>query len=122
MAMKDFLKSKTPKIGANDKFEERWCLKHLGISVKNWVWDTVLAAHCLDNRPGITSVKFQAFVRLGVEDYDSSVKPFLEGAGGNGRNRIREVDVGKFLLYCGLDSLLEYKVAKIQAREMGVRS
>lgn len=118
--MKKYLTSDAPKIGANVKFEERWCLKHLGLSVKNWVWDTVLAAHCLDNRPGITSVKFQAFVRLGTEDYDSSVKPFLEGAGGNGRNRIREVGVSKILTYCALDSLLEYKVAKIQARGMGV--
>lgn len=31
------------------------------------------------------------------------------------------MDVSKLLLYCGLDSLLEYKVAKVQAREMGVR-
>jgi len=119
--MKKYLTSDVPKIGANVKFESRWVMRHLGCQVNNWVWDTVLDAHCLDNRPGITSVKFQAFARLGVEDYDSHVKPYLEAPGGNARNRIRELDLGKVLTYCALDALLEYKVAKIQAREMGVR-
>jgi uracil-DNA glycosylase family 4 len=114
---------KVGKIASNMKFEERWTRRHLGIKVANWKWDTMIQAHVLDNRQGVTSIKFQAFVRLGQEDYDSHLKPYLQSKnkGGNMENRVREIDLPNLLTYCGLDSLLEYKVAMLQAKELGVR-
>jgi len=116
-AMKQLLQSDNPKYGYNCKFESRWAKRLLGVDVKNWVWDGMIAAHVLDNRASITSLKFQSFVLLGQGDYDSHIKPYLEGTGGNGRNRIRELDLSALMLYCGMDSLMEYKIA-IKQMEM----
>lgn len=118
-AMCEFVLSPVPKMGWNVKFETRWIKKVFGKTVRNWVWDGMLAAHTLDNRPGITSLKFQAFIKLGVESYNDDIAPKLEGEGGNGKNRVREVDLPKLLTYCALDSLYEFKVGKIQMKELG---
>lgn len=112
---------RVPKIGANIKFEQEWCMARLGYRVAGWLWDVVIGAHGLDARPGITSVKFQAFARFGVDDYDHHVHQFLEARekGGNSRNEIHRVDLRNLLVYCGMDSLLEFKVAVQQRREYG---
>ena len=116
-ATRRLLASDLPKIGWNAKFEERWTRRILGIPVNNWVWCGMLSSHHLDSREGITSAKFRGLVRLGVSDWSSSIKPYLEDAG-NGFNRIHEADMHKLLVYNGIDSLVEYKVACIQRREM----
>lgn len=116
---KKMLASSVPKIASNMKFEDRWSRAVLQTPVNNWLWDTMVAAHALDNRQGITSIKFQSFVRLGQPDYDSHVKPYLESrvSGGNEENRVRDCPLDDLLLYCGLDSLLEHKVAMLQMKE-----
>ena len=108
----------TKKIASNMKFEERWTMAKLGHRVKNWCWDTMLAAHLGDNRGRISSIKFQSFVRYGIGDYDSEVGPFLTSAPGTHLNRIYEANPVDVLIYNGLDSLLEYMVARDQVREM----
>lgn len=112
-----FLKSKARKIAANLKFEERWTIKEYGHGVRNWGWDTMLAAHCIDNRPGICSLKFQAFVKLGVPSYNEHIEPYLANRGGY-YNRIHHVDVNDLLYYGGMDALLEYRLAEIQMRDL----
>lgn len=121
-ATSELLRSRVPKVGQNIAFEERWTLKHLGHPVRNWLWDAMLAAHVLDNRPGICSIKFQSFVRLGQESYDDRVGPLLrsaKGAGCNAPNKVGEIDLRSLLLYGGLDALVEYRVAEQQMRELG---
>jgi uracil-DNA glycosylase family 4 len=112
--MKILLQSKIPKYGFNAKFETRWTRRILRVDVKNWAWDGMLAAHILDNRARITSLKFQLFVNFGQEDYASHIKPYLEGMGGSGRNRINEVPLDDLLLYCGIDSYGEHRLAQLQ--------
>jgi len=110
-------KPKLLKIASNLKFEERWTRAKLGHGVVGWHWDTMLAAHCIDNRSGITSIKFQAFVYLGISDYSSHVLSYLKGEGergANNLNRINDINQEDLLLYNGLDSLLEYHVAQRQ--------
>lgn len=118
-----FLKRKIiGKIASNLKFEECWSRVHMVTSVRNWVWDTMQCAHVLDNRPGITSIKFQALVRYGLFDYDSHIEGFLRSENekdGNAFNRIDKVDMRELLMYCGIDSLLEYRVAHDQMQEIG---
>ena len=80
----------------------------------------MLAAHVLDNRKGITGLKFQAFVQLGQESYNDHVGGLLKGDKKSHINRIHEIDVHDLLLYNGMDSLLTYKLAIIQMKEMGV--
>lgn len=118
-AMRRFLRSRVRKIASNMKFEHRWSLAKLKVQVRNWYKDTMLKSHVLDNRPGINSIKFQAFVRLGQESYDEHIKPFLKSEGGGyDENRIDEVDPHDLMVYCGLDSLLEWWVASLQHKEM----
>lgn len=119
-ATKKLLASPCPKIASNLKYEERWSLDRLGFPVNNWAWDTMLAAHILDNRSDVTGIKFQAFTLLGEDDWSAEVKPFLKGKGGNARNRIREAPLTTLLIYNAMDSLMEWKVAKVQAKQLGV--
>jgi uracil-DNA glycosylase family 4 len=105
------------KIASNLKFEDRWTRAILGIEVKNWLWDTMIAAHVVDNREDITGLKFQSFVTLGVESYDEHIKRFLQAKKGRKVNQIlEEIDMDQLLTYNGLDSLLEYLVAKKQTQ------
>lgn len=109
------------KMAWNLIFERRWARRALGTKGQGWHFDPMQAAHVLDCRPSIAGLKFQAFVRLGVADYDGRIKPYLEGKepGGNSPNRINEVDMKSLLLYVGLDALLAYRIALVQMRELG---
>jgi len=119
-AMKELLRSPIPKIGWNMKFEHRWISKVVGIQVRNWVLDGMLATHVLDSRRGTKSLKFQAFARLGADAYDADVSPYLKADTGNSPNRIMQLSLDKLLLYCGIDALLEYKLGEMLAPKVGV--
>lgn len=121
-ATRELIKSPLGKIASNAKFEERWTRRKLKTRVRNWRWDTMIIAHALDCRGGITSIKHQAFVRLGQEDYDGHLKRMLHSKEdtGNAENQVKDIALKDLLLYGGLDSLLEYMVAEEQARELGV--
>jgi uracil-DNA glycosylase family 4 len=114
------LRSDKPKIGYNLKMEERWALAKCGGRVKNWVWDGMQAAHVLDNRRRITGLDFQAYVRLGQPDWHSGAHEFLVSKqdGGNAVNRVFKSNPLEMLRYCGMDALLEFKVAEHQIKEM----
>ena len=114
--MVKLLRSPARKIASNLNIEDRWSRVKLNTKVRNWYWDTMQAAHIIDNTPGVTGLKFQSFVLLGTEDYDSHVKEFLKSTGKNKFNRIDEIDLEDLLLYNGLDSLLEYKLAMKQIK------
>lgn len=117
-ATRRFLQSDLPKIGANNKFEERWSRSKVGTRVQRWVWDCMLSAHHLDNRKDITSVKFQAFVRLGISPWDYAVAGYFEAGGATCLNRVDQIDWTTLLKYNALDAIVEYKVAEHQKREM----
>lgn len=120
-SMRGFLRSPIPKICSNGKFEMRWSMAKLGTGVRNMVWDCMLAMHAIDNRQYVTGLDFMAFVLLGARDWWSRLGPWLQAKrkGGNEPNRIHEVDLDSLLLYNGLDSLIEWKIAKIQSEMMG---
>ncbi len=108
----------TPMMAWNIKFEEKWTRRVFGKGVRNWLWDGMLATHVMDNRQGITSLKFQAFVRLGVGGYDESMSPLLKASAGNERNNICKADMGELLLYGGMDSLCTALICKQQMDEI----
>jgi uracil-DNA glycosylase len=110
------------KIAQNMKFEDAWSRVRLKQEVKNWAWDTMLATHTLDNRQGITGLKFQTYVNFGVIDYDSEIAPYLksvEEKNANSLNRILELVAmeggpEKLMKYCGYDAINEFRLAKKQ--------
>jgi len=115
-----------PKIGKlahNMKFENNWLSVLCGIDVQPWVWDSMIAAHVLDNRPDITGLKFQVYVNFGVADYDSEIEQYLKADGSNSVNKTLDLwrslsGRNKLMTYCGLDSLFGYRLAMNQMRLM----
>ena len=106
-----------PKIGHNIKYEDNWSHELLG-PVDGWMWDTMLASHVLDNRSGITGLKFQAYVNFGMLDYSSHIEPFLQAPGSNDLNRVTEAPRRDLLIYNGVDAMLTYRLAMKQAAAM----
>lgn len=118
-ATRRLLRSDCPKIGANIKHEDRWTRTKLGCAVRNWVWCCLIGAHVLDNRPDITSVKFQSYVHLGMPSYNDPLEKYLKSGKNTSFNRIlSEVSMVQLLEYNGLDALLEYMLAIKQAKLM----
>jgi len=107
------------KTAHNIKFEEAWSKEILKTKVRGWKWDSMIAAHIIDNRPKITSLEFQAYVNFGQQDYSSHIDKYLKSdGGGNNFNTIHDADPMEIMEYCGMDALLQYKLAKKQMEEM----
>lgn len=113
------------KVGANAKFEDRYCRRN-GITVRGWWWDVNLAAHAIDNASkirSVTPVDFQAVARLGVRGWDGGVHPFLvtpKDSGGYAVNQIHTIDIVKVLRYNGLDALYEMLICHDQRKQLGL--
>jgi uracil-DNA glycosylase family 4 len=118
-ATRELLHSPLPKIACNLKFEDRWTRKHLGKRVRNWYWDTMLAAHVIDQRPRVSSIKFQSFVLLGAPSYDEHIGKYLAGDKDKESNNIHLIDRKELLTYNAMDAILEYKVAMKQMDILG---
>jgi len=114
----------------NLKFEESWSYERLKTRVRGWYWDSMLAAHLLDNRAGITGLKFQTYVNFGIVNYNETVSPWLQAVDGknaNSLNRLQEFFATKkgreeTLKYCSLDSIYEYRLALKQQKQIEVLS
>ena len=112
-----FLQSPVPKIAHNLKMEDRWSRVYFGTAVNHWAVDTMLNAHILDCSKGVTGLKFQAFAHFGESGYDDAAKPYMSGSGK--LNRLHELPIEKLLVYCATDSLMTWRLAVKQMRELG---
>lgn len=119
-AVKQVLQSNCPKWGWNIKMEDRWTWRKLGIRVKNFQYCGMTGTHVLDNRSGITSLKFQSFVRVGQDVYNTHIESMLEADGGNLENQIKRISLKDLLIYCGMDALLEHYICGLQRKELGL--
>lgn len=112
---------KVGKISHNLKFEDSWSRAHFGVERINWAWDSMLAAHVVDNRVGICGLDRQAFLNFGTRDWSDLISPYLSAVDGKdlaSPNRIREF-VEKYgeeelLAYNGIDSLAAFRLAMRQ--------
>lgn len=103
------------KIAHNMKFEHQWARHCLGVETAGWEWDTMLAAHVLDNRRGITSLKFQAYVNFGVADYAGNIQDTFDSDGGDGFNVLKgTAPTEELLRYNALDAFFCYKLMEKQ--------
>lgn len=115
-----YLQSPIRKIGANNKFEIRWCRVKLGTDIRNFCWDTVVSAHIEDARKGVPGVKFQSFVRLGLKHYAHGMDQYFEGDTNTTTNSIYSADTSMVLRYNAMDSLAELDLGILQMREAGI--
>lgn len=115
------------KIAHNMEFEHIWTLNKCKFRVQNWVWDSMQAAHILDNRSDVTGLKFQTYVNFGIAGYDDDVAPYIKGREEKNANSLNKIDklwstqTGKhqILLYCGYDSLYTLLLAFKQQSMIG---
>jgi uracil-DNA glycosylase len=113
-----FLRSPIPKVAHNCKFEDRWSNVYFKTPVNKWVGDTMLNAHILNCRSGITGLKFQAAVNFGVVGYADATKPYMT-SGVDKLNRLHEVPLELLLKYCAQDSLFTWRLFVKQMRQFG---
>lgn len=112
------------KCAHNMKFEDLWTRIRgypalNGFRVQNWEWDSMIAAHILDNRPQYTGLKFQTYINFGVLGYDDDVAPYIRTRqGANAINNIDDAPRRQLFLYCAYDSLFEYLLMEKQRPEI----
>jgi len=112
------------KMAHNMKFEDTWLNVIDNIEVSPWEWDTMQAAHIIDNRSGISSLKMQSFLQFGLIGYEEEIKPYLSSPDSNTLNKVMDCMADqdlrlKLMKYCGIDSLMTYRLAMQQMRLMG---
>lgn len=110
------------KIAHNMKFEHQWARHCLGVETKGWLWDSMQASHVLDNRQGITSLKRQSYLTLGVNDWSASVGKQLqsiekeEGANAFNSLKTQATPSAELLRYNALDAFYTFHLAQRQMR------
>jgi len=116
---------KIGKMGHNIKYEKSWTHHRYGIDVVNWQWDSMIAAHIIDNRSYTTGLKFQAYIYFGVliKDEDVSKYIYTKDENNKGFNKVYELleqegGEHKLLTHVAMDAYFEYLLAKKQMKEL----
>lgn len=105
---------KIKKVAHNCKFEHQWAQHCLGVETKGWLWDTMLAAHIVDNRRGICSLARQAYTTLGVADWkEETSDTFKEDENGFNEYKTRG-PTAALLRRNALDAFYTMAIAKRQ--------
>jgi len=76
----DFFESGINFTNHNLKFESIWAKQFFDSFIVNQKWDTMLAAHVLDERPNIKSLGFQTFLHTGIEYKEMIDRKNIENA------------------------------------------
>lgn len=126
MVWNDLLASDVKKVAHNAKFEVSWTMERAGFNdtkapyPNNIYWDTMLAAHVLDNKKK-TNLKFQLYSLLGIAGYDSAIETYIQAPiseeevfGANAFNKIEQAPLDLLLKYNAMDSLGTYKLYEYQ--------
>ena len=113
-----FQSNKIMKVAHHMKFEDHWTNKRLYTEINNWGFDTMLSSHILDNREGVSSLKFQSYVNFGIVGYDDEITSYLQSndKSANAMNKIYELlekpgGKEKLLTYNGYDAVLTLRLA-----------
>lgn len=110
-------KRKIKKIVQGINFEYPWTKKQIGCEPRSFFYDTQLATHVLDNRTGITGLKFQCFMRWGIEDYDNLSKQYIKNNPDTEYNDMLKMPLDALLQYNALDALYTYALYLEQLEE-----
>jgi uracil-DNA glycosylase family 4 len=109
------------KISHNMAYEYQASISIFGYRSENFVWDTMLVSHILDNRSNITGLKVQTYMRFGILGYDSMADSYIKSTkeekalyGANGFNTMHLMDLKDMCLYCAKDSHFTYHLYEWQ--------
>lgn len=102
------------KVLHNYKYEEIWSRNIFNKNIKDVHWCTMNTAHILDDRQGVTGLKFQTYVNYGFANYEEKSKQYIEADKENEFNRMNEMPLNDLLMYNGLDALFTMKLYKDQ--------
>ncbi len=105
------------KIVAGYAMEYSWSKWMLSVEPESFIWDTQICEHILDNRKGVTGLKFQLFQKLGIEEYDAGVKQYIK-SDATGFNQMEKMPLRKMLAYNGIDSYGTMLVFKEQRKAL----
>jgi uracil-DNA glycosylase family 4 len=113
------------KIAHQLSFEELWTKVKLNMDVCGKRYDTLLAAHCINNRRSLSSngLKFLVYVNFGVLGYDGDVDKYIHRTkeneikkSGNALNCLDELELETLLKYNAEDSYFTYLLFKLQRK------
>lgn len=107
------------KIAHNRKFDDLWYQVTTGWVPEGGLQCTATNQHLADHRQGTKGLKWQAFARWGIRDYDKRVKPYIESdsKGAKEMNRMHEMPLREQLLYVGADAYLTLLLSDEQDKE-----
>jgi len=103
-------------IAHNMKFEDGWTRQIFGVRPYSWQWDTMIAAHILDNRSNFSGLKFQSYINFGLEPYNKEVDKYLKAKSGH-FNSVDKAPLDQLLLYNGLDTKMGMKLYEVQQKQ-----
>jgi uracil-DNA glycosylase family 4 len=101
------------KVAQNIQMERPWSKIIVGVDPQNWVWDTMVASHIIDERSEFTSLDFQVFINFGIE-YGENISRFKNLKPGTNYNSMHEVPLDELLEYNGTDAYFTGELAKKQ--------
>lgn len=102
---------KVKKIVHSLSFEYSWGKNILKVQPEGFIFDTLLGTHIEDNRQGIGRLKFQAFMRWGIEGYEDPMEPYIS-APKNKPNRMLEAPLDELLEYNAKDAQHTWEIYK----------
>lgn len=103
------------KIAQNIAMEEIWSRILLEVEVAGWIWDTMVTAHILDERPNYTSLDFQTFIYFGYE-HGEMITPFKEDSDNSGFNKMHQVPIKELLIHNAKHALFTNLLFRKQSR------
>jgi DNA polymerase-1 len=100
------------------QFEDMWSRELLDINhVNNWFFCTMNAAHVIDCRSQFCGLKLQSYINFGVEGYENESALYMKKLHkGTNINLLDTMPLDKLLMYCGLDSILTFRLYEIQKK------
>jgi DNA polymerase len=105
------------KVGHNIKFEHQWAARCLGVETQGWVWDTMLAAHMIDNRRHFCGLKHQVYANFGVTTWANEVGGELKADGAHAFNSLKDNPPSRALLeYNALDAFWTMRLYRQQRK------
>lgn len=121
---KKLLTGNVKKVAHKIDFEAIWTKEILGYWPENWMWDTCLAAHCLNSKQN-TKLKYQVFVEFGDLGFDEEIDKYIKGKrpgedekSKNSFNNILEAPKKELLEYNAFDSLYSLQLFYRQGAQL----